>query len=290
MFKKILVPVDGSPLADHILQQARRLLTRSDAELVLLRILPPKPRADRAQEWEEECARGRRHLTSLREAWNREGARVSEEVRVGDAAEEILKFAEIYGPSLIAMSTHGRTGIDRWVRGSVAERILENSPFPILLANPLGLKEAKPENAGPFRRILLPLDGSEASTSIIPTVIEFARLFESDVTLFYCALYLPSAVHLEVSREFTAEEALPVLEPHRKRFEQAEIPVRVVTALGYPPEEILAAANREQSDLVAMTTHGRSGLSRFLFGSVAEKVLRQCRVPLLIHRKGGRSP
>lgn len=287
MFQKILVPVDGSPLADQALTEVRRLLLRQDAQLMLLRVLPPKPTGSRAADWETENRKAQEHIAGLVAQWSREGAKADSEFRLGNPADEILKFADTYGPSLIAMSTHGRQGLSRWIRGSVAERILERTAFPALMVNPAGLKRDAERPERRFRRILVPLDGSDVSASILPLVRDFARVHDSEVVLYFCAILMPSPAHLEMGRDFTAEEALPVLEPQRKKLEQAGVKVEVKTTMGYPPEEILDAAEREKADLVAMTTHGRSGLSRWLYGSVAEKVLRQCRAPLLIQRTVG---
>ncbi len=287
MFRKLLIPVDGSPMADQILLQVRRLLLREDAELTLLRVLPHKPGPKHLEAWEVERDRALQHLDGLKTVWTREGAQVKTEMRLGHPAEEILRFSGEHSPSLIAMSTHGRTGMDRWVRGSVAERVLERAYQPLLVANPRGLQAGNGEAGPHIRRLLVPLDGSQASMLILPMVIEIARLFGSEVTLFHCALLLPTAAHPENAGEYAADEALVALEPWRKKFETIGVPVRLAGATGYPPAEILAAAERENADLVAMTTHGRTGLNRFLFGSVAEKVLRICRVPLLVLRTGG---
>lgn len=284
MLKKMLIPVDGSPLADQILSQVRRLLVRQDAELMLLRVLPPRPPAARQAEWEAEIDRAEAHLKTLASYWSGEGASVRTDFRTGAPADEIVKFAESYGPGLITMSTHGRTGISRWVRGSVTERVLERTSFPCLVINPAGLVKEQTRSDHRFRRLLVPLDGSDFSARILPLVRDFATVHQSEIILYYCAILLPSPAHLEMARDFTAEEAAPLLEPHRKKLEQAGLKATIRTSMGYPPEEILDTAEREGVDLVAMTTHGRSGLSRWLYGSVAEKVLRHCRTPVLVHR------
>ncbi len=282
MLQKILVPLDGSKLSDRILEQVRRLLLKQDAEVRFLRVLsevghPPGP--PRRQAVEEAQA----HLEGHRLAWASQGVKATMAVLSdGDPAERILEYADQYRPSLIAMSTHGRTGLKRWTRGSVAERVLRHSSFPVLLWNPF-----RPERRTAPRlrigRILVPLDGSEHSAWVLPLVRQVARSFGARVLLLHVTELYPTAGDLPMVQPWpTPAEVERHLAPFRKILKGVE--VRILGELGTPSVSILEAARREKADLIAMTTHGRSGISRWAFGSVAEQVLRHCHHPLLVQR------
>lgn len=288
MNKRILCPLDGSYLSDEILTQVRRILGKQDAEVILLHVLPA-PGAAPSAEHEAELRRANYHLDRQREALQKEGTTTRCELATGDdPAQEIVRFADRCEPWLVAMSSHGRTGFDRWVRGSVAERVMERCRFPILTANPAGLGNSAEKAQLRFSRILVPVDGSECAMAILPMVAELARMYESTVMLFYVAP-MPK-VHGELDpnlvKYWTAAEAAPVLEPYRAQMVKEGVAAKIITAAGDPAQEILRASEQGQCDLVAMTTHGRTGLSRWLYGSVAEKVLRHLRWPLLVKRTG----
>jgi nucleotide-binding universal stress UspA family protein len=278
--EKILVPLDGSELSDRILTQVKRLLVRHDAEVMLVSVLSPRE-LERESVPGREIEAARRHLGEIASALRGQGANVESDVAVGEPAERIHAFALEYRPSVIAMSTHGRTGVSRWIRGSVAERVLRVTPFPLLLANPFGLAEREERR---FRRILVPLDGSPASAEILPLVKDFASHYESEV-LLHVAVEIPAVEPLVYPLMISTEDAQKRLEAFR-----AELPgIRVQTSasLGSPAGTIVDTAEREKVDLVAMTTHGRTGASRWAFGSVAEQVIRHCPCPLLVKRTGG---
>ncbi len=284
MLSKILVPLDGSELADRILVHVRRLLAREDAEVLLLHVLPePSPdegERARAARLEEVSSR----LESQRRKLEESGARARYDLMTGDPATQILAFAETWGPSLIAMSTHGRTGLERWTRGSTAERVLRRSPFPLLLANPRALRAGE----GRFRRILVPLDGTDTTARILPLAEQVALRYESEVILLHAATaYYAYAEYPSLDMRPSAEELKVLLDPYRERLEAAHIRTKVCILWEDPTAAILHLATADDVDLVAMTTHGRTGLSRWVFGSVAEKVLRRCPCPVLVIRAAG---
>ncbi len=278
--ERILVPLDGSDLSERILAQVSRLLHTSDCEVMLVRVLPEQlVQSEAIGTGLVETAQ--RHLDKIAKRLAEGGATVRTEVLAGEPAARILAFALEYDPSLIAMSTHGRTGLARWTSGSVAERVLRHSKFPLLLANPFGLAEKDEQR---FRRILVPLDGSELSAQVLPLVSSVARLYGSEVVLL--TVVEPPATEYPMNVVVMNEqEAQGLLEGYAKRL--AGIPVRTRTVVGLAASSVLDVAEWEKADLVAMTTHGRSGLSRWAFGSVAEKVVRKCTCPLLVVRTAG---
>jgi nucleotide-binding universal stress UspA family protein len=268
---RIVLPLDGSELAERILVHVRRLLVRRDALVTFVRVVPKGEHPNAA----------RNALERIVAALSEEGAQANARVVVGDPAEQILAVAEAQRASLIAMSTHGRGGLSRWIRGSTAERVLRASSIPLLLSNPLGLAEPR-ELA--FRRILVPLDGSETAAQVLPLAASLGRLYDSELVLFYAysapVLADPLALPLALP---SREEAEQLLRSFASRIEGVRTVV-LRASPGSPAAAILDVAKAEGVDLIAMTTHGRSGVTRWALGSVAENVLRHAATPLLVVR------
>jgi nucleotide-binding universal stress UspA family protein len=285
VIERILVPLDGSDLSAEVVWQVRRLLLGFEAEVELYTVVVPileswrerqEDRPDReSRHLDLRVEDARRHLKKAGKHLAEAATRVVHEVEIGDAADMILRRAARTHPSLIAMATHGRSGPSRWVRGSVAQRVLRESPAPILMVNPAWRDEVQGIH---FRRILVPIDGSERSASILPLVVEFAKVFEAEVIL-QRVWVPPTPDSAEAEREMASR-----LEPTRAELEEAGLVVRVRAGAGRPAAEILDAAEEEDVDLVAMSTHGSSGPARWFYGSVTEKVLRRCSRPLLVKR------
>jgi nucleotide-binding universal stress UspA family protein len=278
MFDRILIPLDGSMLAESVLIQVRRLLARRDAELILLRVvtLPPAVEADAGEPLDLLWARATEYLQKVSGRLACEGLRVRCKVVEGFPANKILEVAKKEKASLIAMSTHGRTGLSRWVFGSVTEKVLRASPVPVLaVPSFLGVGgDAVPRGARelPFRKILAPMAAEEMSLEVLPPLAEFARLFGSTVRLLHVCDWVECTVpmhELRMAYERLREEGVSA-EPELKQ--------------GDPAVGILESCRQEGADLIAMTTHGRSGVGRWVMGSVAEKVLWASNVPLLVVR------
>ena len=140
MFKKILVPLDGSALAEAILPQVTELARVHNAELVVLRVALAHafPGADPTEAQLQAVRESEKYLEGVEQGLKGGGLHVTSVVRYGHPAEEILDHAAFGGTDLIAMSTHGRTGVSRWVLGSVAEKVLRASTTPLLLVRAPG--------------------------------------------------------------------------------------------------------------------------------------------------------
>jgi nucleotide-binding universal stress UspA family protein len=301
MFDRILVPLDGSSLAEHILIQIARILRREDSEILLLRVLDIPENFGRLsleslRIAEREAAQ--KYLDELTRRLGLKGAKVHGRIAEGPAAETILEVARTEGCTMIAMATHGRTGLARWTMGSVAEKVARGSDIPLLLVRSFrrtrnnGLEPATAEEL-PFRSILVPVDGSPTSMSIIPAAEKFAQLYDSEVLVLHVgAPFIPAYPILP-----GMEAGLPPLEPPPRpaeadevtrkaaeRFRHAGLTARQLFVSGEPAAEIVDLSVTEGADLIALGTHGRTGLSRWALGSVAERVLRSAEVPLLLVR------
>jgi nucleotide-binding universal stress UspA family protein len=281
MGERILIPLDGSETAEAILPQVRRFLKCHAADILLLQVSPsfaPDFHFAVPGQTGEVNAYVRKRTFEL----INDGIPARALVRHGHPAEQILDAAAAEGATMIAMSTHGRSGFSRFVFGSVAEKVLRASPIPILVVRSFPHAEISRGRLEelPFRRILVPLDGSEASSSVIPLVLSFARPLDAHVTLLHVEEADPLAPHWP-----PAEEAVLRAEQSLK---EACIPSVRDNRRGDPASEILRAAEERSTDVIVIGTHGRSGPSRWVFGSVTEKVLRASALPMIIARR--RSP
>lgn len=255
--RRLLVPLDGSERGDQILTFLDRMVPELRArELVLLRVLTESSSKD--------VARGKLDATARRLAAS--GLKPVPLVVVGDdPAVEVVKVAELTRPWLVTLSTHGE-GDSNAPRGSVAARVVEACPAPLLLVG----RQALPIDPGPgLSRILVALDGSQAVASILPFVVELARPSNAEVVL------------LHVDRG--GKEGPADLDAARERLRQEDVErVRTLTASGDVAGALLDVARREGVDLLALGARGRTAGGGL--GSVARAVAQRCDCPLLLVR------
>jgi nucleotide-binding universal stress UspA family protein len=286
-YTKILVPLDGSKLAEQILPYARALAEAFRIPVELLRVdepelIPPYSLPPQAGDYLEEIG-GRYFPPSVE---------VNHAVEPGKPAEVIVDRAGTAPGTLIAMATHGGSGIRRWLLGSVASKVVQTAESPLLLVRPIeGNDPAKPVR---LNGIYVPLDGSGLAERVLPHVKELARKMNLEVCLVRVFPSPPesylvgeglSAPALGRLREQIREEAENYLTGKTNEL-QAEGLSRVcsIAVEGDPAGEIIDVARKTPDNMLAMATHGRSGLGRLVLGSVAEKVVHHSRDPVLIIR------
>ena len=189
MYTKILVPLDGSAVAEQVLPYVRTLAGGLKIPVELMGVV------DVAQLDSHIAAEKGRYLDTLIEdsvrcsreylegvAQTFPGANVSFAVEKGGAAEVIIAKAGADNETLITMATHGRSGINRWLLGSVAEKVLRGSANPLLLVR--AKAEAKAAGGATLKSIVVPLDGSELAESVLPAVVEMAKKLNIEIVLF----------------------------------------------------------------------------------------------------------
>ena len=210
-------------------------------------------------------------------------------VEFGKIAETIVKVAERESFDLIAMTTHGRTPLGRTVRGSVVGKVIRTSSVPVLALKADDAPVKMPEDVT-MRTVIVPLDGSELAEQVLPQVEELARSLSLKVLLVRAvdmgAFAMPTNGYHYISTisrdEVLVEEAEEYLEgvADRLRTKGLDIAWRVVW--GNAARAIIDFVRETDADMVAMATHARSGLPRFIIGSVSEKVVRSSGEPVLI--------
>lgn len=306
MYKKMLVPLDGSELAELVFPYAKELAGRLDIDIILLHVSTPALRQfapmrrayiERAADIVKRRARAVQKRTGIQPGGK--PVKVRGEVTEGYPAEEILRYADENAVDLILMATHGRSGLRRWTMGSVAGKILGTSKIPIWLVR-AGIPEETPYDKWPSKTMLVPLDGSELAESVLPHVEVLAKQRGTepvDVVLLRVSeppamptSYEPefSGVPLnwgeyvqqeEARRKRAAEEYLTRVE---KRLKDSNISVRSEVLKGKAADEIVDYANKHPFDLIVMATHGRSGLSRLVYGSVAANLIYGVSNPIFL--------
>jgi len=300
MSDRILVPLDGSPLAEQALGCAITLARALPAEIVLLRAvsIPPDTEvvlnsvglevATLREQVEEEASSYLREVASELEDAH---LVVRQVVRHGPPSEAIVDYAAEPDIRQIVMTTHGRTGISRWTHGSVAERVLQSASVPVLMvrAEEPELYISPPHVS--LRRILVPLDGSRVAEQVLPSVTEIAQALHAKMILFQVPIiyvsgslsgdwYLPIHGVLETA----TQDAEAYLDRTAAGLREEGVTVSTAMRIGGVADAIIGYAQANRVDLIAMCTHGRTGLGRWLLGSVSDRVLRGSRVPILLVR------
>ena len=292
MFYKILVPLDGSELAEVTLWYAEGLAGRMGSAITLLMVLSPEDLTSRYMYdcYLKEITKRTKANAEERGAGKKEGEiKVDYEVLKGDAAEEIVDYADKARTNLIIMSTQGRSGVRRWALGNVANKVLRATGKPVLLIRARG---AKPDvYRERLVKVLVPVDGSKESESILRYVTYMATELDLEVTLFHAWIRESEDIPLTTEGVEQLKQVRKRKEGYIKRTEtrlkRKGVNVNSVfkeVLTGGAAEEIIKLAEEGDFSMVAMSTHGRSGLGRWIFGSNAEKVLEEGSTPLLLVR------
>jgi nucleotide-binding universal stress UspA family protein len=214
----------------------------------------------------------------------------------GNAGSEITAYAAEHRTQLIVLGTHGRSGFDRLVTGSVAERVLRTAPCPVLTVPPR-VADRVPLPAALFRRILCAIDFSPCSMQALAYALSIAQEGGGAITVVHVSELSPEDVAPLVGGD--AADASPFREylaraqSERAAELEASVPpgvreyctVDTVLASGKPYREILRVAANRDSDLIVLGVHGRTPLDRFFFGSTAQHVVRAAGCPVLTVRQ-----
>jgi nucleotide-binding universal stress UspA family protein len=296
---RLLVPLDGSPLAEQALPYARALAT-AETQIILLEVVPwadeirtvlGKLIATAAEVQEAYEASAREELEAARKQWLGDRQNVTIEVAAGDPAEQILWAAERHAVDLIVMASHGRGALGRWTFGSVADRIARASTIPVMIIHPKDTA-AQPTTQAQIQRIVLLTDGSSLSLQAIPMAAMLAKTLNLPVhvlrALDPATVVSRAPVPLAPLPHSLYEDILSQIKTDAENGVKAV--VEHVAALGItasgdvlegPPSPTLLGALLP-TDIVVLTSHGRTGLRRWLLGSIAEKVIRNGVAPVVL--------
>ena len=298
MFSRMLIPLDGSKTAEKVLPYARRLATLSNVSVELLSVV----------EMTEVAAETSSSEARYAEALIKEALRDSAEylerlagtflngtvrcrVEQGRPEDVIINAAATQKDTLIAMATHGRSGVSRWLVGSVTEKVLRGTVNPLLVVH--AHRNVKSASLATLSSVIVPLDGSEAAEAVLSPVADLGIALNLKVILLQ-AYALPAAtyggddyyvsdyVELKEQIKNQSEEYLGAKATSLRARGIAN--VSTVAIDGSAADAIISLSHETSDNLVALSSHSRSGLQRWVLGSVTEKVVRHCEDPVLVVR------
>ena len=298
MYTKMLVALDESSVAEQVLPYARFLAKMLKLPIELVTAIDL---AGIATSTAHEVRRFDTLVDDIRSTSESYLERISKtfpetsvtrSVRIGKPEEMIIEKANQDKGTLITMATHGRSGLSRWLLGSVAEKVLRGTTNPLLLVR--ASEGGKSEGEVKFERIVVPLDTSALAEAALSDATNLAQKLNLSVIVAHAYLpplsayfsagdyYNPHYKNLATQLNDEARNYLEskVEELKRNRVEKASS----IFLEGSPAEEIIALTRREPNSLLAMCTHGRSGVKRWLLGSVTEKAVRHSDDPVLVIR------
>ena len=292
--QRILVPLDGSSLAERALPAAlalaRAFSTTTPCELHLLRVVPPIMVALEPTLYTETIQLGEQEAASYLAAaaleYGDDSVPITTSALTGSVAETIIHYAQENDVDLIVISSHGRSGISRWVYGSITEKVLHQACCATLI-----IREQVEQVAGQFQKILVCLDGSDLAAQILDTALAIAHCTQADVVLL--RVVEPASLLFDMETADQVQENVNALEKDAaeaylnqlmQQLPQTNGRLSAHILYGSPADTIINFAQEQQVDLIAISSHGRSGISRWVYGSVAEKVMRGATCATLIMR------
>jgi nucleotide-binding universal stress UspA family protein len=291
MYKKILVPLDGSNLSAGVLPYVRWLARALKVPVELLhvndpaRLAPYSPPMQRGDYLEKVAAA----FTGITD--------VKCTIEPGNPAGAIINLAGAEPGSLVAMATHGYSGATRWLLGSVAEKVLRALTSDLLLVRPRG---ANGSSEIELKTVLVPLDSSEPAEKIFPTVSELANLLHLELLLVHVTKHVytgpPDAVlpvfgAIPNLKELWEQDKAEANKYLKEKVDQlraqglTHLSAKVIEGgVDGAAAEIIDAAQNISGSLIAMTSHGQTGIGRWLIGSITERVVCYSRTPVLVVR------
>ena len=281
-YQKILVPLDGSDLAERAIPYARTISQMKGSEVVLFTV-------SRAS-GEKIDLPMQAYLDIKGKELEVQRVKTSTALAYGNEAEEIIEFADQNKIDLLIISTHGHSGIKRWLLGSVANKLLSGTSVPVLLVK----SRAHQVASVAIEKILVPLDGSPPPETSLRHIEELVKGTEVEIFLLRVVepVILPTA---DFPAAINSSEVYRLMAEEQQRAQKylgdvtdimasKGLKVRSQLAIGKAAESIVEAAEKENVDLIAMTTHGRTGVIRWVAGSVTSRVQGESRQPVLLIR------
>ncbi len=296
MFNHLLVPLDGSPLAETALPVAAYLAQTLQASVTLLHLVERHPPAEvHHARHLTDAAEARAYLEQIKQRAFSDDAKVSCHVHtteITNVASSIVEHAGELGPDLIVMCTHGRSGPRRWLFGSNAQQVIANGRTPVMLIPPARQALAN------FRcqRIIVPLDGNAAHEQGLRVAVDLAQACQATI---HIVLVVPTLDRLtgekaatgklmplatSVMLDMQQQGASEYLTGHLAKLQPSGMIVSAEVARGDPTLAVVEAVKRVNADLIALGTHGKTGMDAFWSGSMTPKLSDQSPTPLLLVR------
>ncbi len=281
---RVLIPLDGSPFAEQALPMAESVCKATQAHLTILSALPMDHNT-RLTAYEAERAGRADYLRAITERLSTAGVSVDFRILPGSVAETTYALSKEPGFDLIVTSTRGGSGVQHWLSGGVARRLVNIVDKPVLLVQEMGRSNGAPLK---FKKILVTLDGSEYSERSLPYAKLFSQVFGAEILLLAvpevpeAEKYGPMADVVVEMRQQAEATATQYLEGVATRLQANGNPVHILVTGSNPARTIFQVSEVEDVDLIMMATRGRGGLDRILMGSVAERLVQHTVRPVLL--------
>lgn len=289
MYKKILLPLDGSKLAEQVLPYARILAEAYKIPITLLRVDDPHAIAIYGPRLQDGG-----YLKKASAEFLPASVTVDHVVELGKPAEAIVDLANAEPACLIAMATHGLSGVQRWLLGSVANKVVHATANPMLLIRPAEGRD--PGAAVQLKSVIVPLDGSGLAEKALPHVkvlakalrleVHLVRIYSAPADSYIAAEGVYVGALAERGAEIQKDAEIYLQGKYEKLRAEGVDGVNTIAIEGDAAGQIIDLARHTSDNLVAMCTHGRSGVGRWVLGSVTEKVIQHCKDPVLMIRPG----
>lgn len=299
MFDSVLVPLDGSLLAECVLLHVTAVAQAFDSKVTLIRVLDKHAGGESGQvldllNWQIAKTEAKIYLEKVATRLRESNFQVNEVVLEGMAAESITEFAKNHGMQLIVLSTHGHTGLSKWGISSVTQKIIYGAPTSVML-----VRARRPVTGElimrdrPYQRIMAPLDGSWRAENILPGTAILSRFHGSKIHLVHVVKTPEMARHMplasedqELSNRIVArnrEEAIRYLDQMRLHSPVADLNLKThLLTSDNAAAALHELVENEQIDLVALSAHGYSGHHQWPYGSMVNNFILYGQVPLLI--------
>lgn len=300
MFDSILVPLDGSQLAECVLPHITAIAQSFDAEVTLLRVLEKKQTSASAQlfdllNWQIKKTEATLYLENTRARLRTSELRARAIVLEGLVAEEITEYVQKQGMKLIILSSHGQGGLTQWGLSSITQKIILSAPTSVLLvrAHQPGIHANKSSNFPVYQRILVPLDGSQRAENVLTVVTQLARANHSWIHLVQVVQTPEMARQLPLAREDLVlsnrvvlrnrDEASRYLEQVKARsyLEGIAVQTHLITS-DNAAAELHRVVEQQDIDLVTLSAHGYSGNHQWPYGNLVNNFMMYGKVSLLI--------
>ncbi len=291
----LLIPLDGSSLAEAVLPYAAQVARKLNVSITLLHIIETDaPERVHGQQHLTKPAQAEKYLNSIASLEMFKGVGIEfhvHEMSVRDVAKSISEHSKELKQDLVIMCTHGSSGIHQMLFGTIAQQVISLGITPVLLINPL---QSYPKEGCKLDKFLIPLDGNPEHEQVLDYAVPFAKKCEAQIDLFVAVPRFGS-----MSGEFTqanrllpgttsrmmdmiANDAEDYLAKLTEKLEKSGIKVKAGYSRNDPADAIAKTAKKNKADLIILATHGKKGAEAFWEGSITPKISKASKVPLLL--------
>jgi nucleotide-binding universal stress UspA family protein len=288
MFERIVVPLDGSKEAEIVIPYVEEIAVHFSNEIILISVVETSVPDIKHIYFSYLESIVRQLQRDIRDYKFQQEIKIRSEFLPGEPAKQILGYAVEQQANLIVMASRGSSGQSPWILGNIAAKVLRAATQPVLLIR-TSVEPGFPINRA-LKKILVPLDGSQRGAAAIPYVEALARAFQAEIVLLQAVVYPETYAHYgnayiappkpeelkSISQTYLDRVALPL--------RNSGLKISSAIDIGPPADTILDYAQAKAVDLIAMATHGRTGIGRWVFGSVTDKILHAGNTPVLVVR------